>query len=242
MRVAIISDIHGNLAALQAVLPDIQAENPDQIVCLGDVAAFGPHPRETIERLRALNCTVVMGNTDEWITDPGQPENPADEEARRLEEVGFWCHQQLTPAELDYLRTLCPTVELPLGDGATLLCFHGSPLSCRDVILSTTPEEDLERMLSGSSAEVMAGGHTHVQMLRRYREAILLNPGSVGLPVERTPAGKRRPPWTEYALVGWRKGHLSAELRRVPLDVSEMVRTAHESGMPHAEWWAEDWG
>jgi predicted phosphodiesterase len=73
MRIAIISDIHGNMVALDAALADIESEHVDQIVCLGDVAEFGPHPREVLARLRALGCPVIMGNTDERLIDPARP-------------------------------------------------------------------------------------------------------------------------------------------------------------------------
>ena len=70
MRIAIIANIHANRVALDAVLADIEALRPEQIVCLGDVAATGPQPRQAVERLRALGCPVVMGNADAWLLDP----------------------------------------------------------------------------------------------------------------------------------------------------------------------------
>jgi len=242
MRIAILSDIHGNLVALEAVLADLDAERIDQIVCLGDVAVFGPRPREVMTRLRGLNCPVVMGNMDAWLLDP-RPHEVRDENYRRIMEVELWSARQLSPADLDYLRTFRPTVEVALGDGATLLCFHGSPQCNTDVIVSTTPEEELERLLSGFSATVMAGGHTHAQMLRRHRDMVFINPGSVGLSFERARHADqtRNPPWAEYGLVGWENGCLNIELRRVPFDVDVMIRAARDSGLPHLEWWVKNW-
>jgi predicted phosphodiesterase len=242
MRIAIISDIHGNLVALEALLANIERERSDQIVCLGDVAALGPQPRETVERLRGLSGLVVMGNTDAWLLNP-RPSAPTDENARRIEEIELWCAKQLSPAALDYLRTFKPTIEMPLSDDTTLLCFHGSPRSNTDVILSRTPEEDLDRMLAGFRASIMAGGHTHMPMLRRHRETIIINPGSVGLPHERAWQTNevRNPPWAEYALIDGISGKLSIELRRVPLDLNAVKQAALDSDMPHAEWWAGDW-
>jgi len=242
MRVAIISDIHANLIALDAVLADIEALPLDRIICLGDVAATGAQPRQVIERLRALHCPVVMGNADAWLLNP-QANDSADEDLRRILEIDRWCIDQLAPADLDYLRTLQPTIAASLGDGATLLCYHGSPQSNTEIILATTPEDDLERMLAGHRATVLAGGHTHIQMLRRHKDAILLNPGSVGLPFENHSegGGSRNPPWAEYAAVGWIDGRLSIELRRVPIDAGAVVQAALDSGMPFGEWWAKDW-
>jgi len=242
VRIAIISDVHGNLVALEAVLADLNAERVDQIVCLGDVATFGPRPREVITRLGALNCPVVMGNMDAWLLNP-RPHEVRDEDSQRITEIEFWSAHQLLPADLDYLRTFRPTVEITLGGDATLLCFHGSPQSNTDVIVSTTSEEELERLLSGFSATVMAGGHTHVQILRRHRDLVFINPGSVGLPFERARYADqvRNPPWAEYGLVSWEDGGLNIELRRVPFDVGMVIRAARDSGMPHLEWWVKNW-
>jgi putative phosphoesterase len=242
MRVALIADIHGNLVALDAVLADIERARPDRVVCLGDVAATGPQPREVVERLRSLGCAAVTGNADAWLLNP-RSDASDDEDTRRIEEIDRWCAAQLAPAHLGYLREFQPLLTVPLSGEVGLLCFHGSPRSFDDVILATTPASELEHMLAGFRATVMAGGHTHIQMLRRHGAAAIVNPGSVGLPFELIdPSGQtRNPPWAEYALVGWQAGRLSVELRRVPVDTASIVRAALASGMPHAEWWAEDW-
>lgn len=229
MLVALISDLHGNLAALEAVVEDLELERPDRVVCLGDVAATGPQPRETVERLRALGYPVVMGNADDELLRP-IPEAEG-EEASKIVEIDRWCAGELSPDHLDYLRGFRPTLEVSLAAGNTLLCFHGSPRSFDEIIAATTPEDALDEMLSGHEAAVMAGGHTHAQLLRRRGETTILNPGSVGL----------NPPGAEYALVAREGGRLRVEMRRLPLDVGEIRRSAMESGMPHAGWWASFW-
>jgi putative phosphoesterase len=241
MRIALISDIHGNLVALDAVLDDIESQRPEGLVCLGDVAVFGPQPHEVSQRLMRLDCPVVMGNTDEWLLNPGLPEQPDDQEARHHEEIAFWCLDQLLPTDLEFLRTFRPTIEISLEPDMSLLCFHGSPKSNRDVIVATTPDDQLEQLFSGYDMALLAGGHTHEQLLRRYRGQTIINPGSVGLPIERLPAADRNPPWAEYALISWQAGLLAIELRRVPIDVDEIVGAALRSGMPHAQWWSADW-
>lgn len=228
--IVVISDIHGNLEALEAVLSDLERSRPDRIVCLGDVAATGPQPRETIERLRDLGCPTVMGNTDAGLLRPMSAAKTS-ESARRIQQIDYWCAGQLSPSDVDYLRGFKPTLEVPIDHERTLLCFHGSPRSFNDVIVATTPEDELRRMFNGNQATVMAGGHTHEQLVRQYGGSTILNPGSVGL----------NPPWAEYGLILAGEGSISFELRRV--EVTESVaRTAIESGMPHAEWWAETWG
>jgi predicted phosphodiesterase len=241
MRIALIADIHGNLIALDAVLAAIERDRADQVMCLGDVAASGPLPREVVERLRRLGGPVVLGNTDAWLLNPSRRAD-ADEDWRRIEAIDAWCAAQLGPADLDYLRTFAPLITAPLSDEASLLCFHGSARSYDEVILATTPDDELDAMLAGYRARVMAGGHTHVQMLRRHRETLLVNPGSVGLPFEQAGDGRvHNPPWAEYALVDWSGGEVSVALRRVPIDARAVVEAILRSGMPHAEWWVQDW-
>jgi hypothetical protein len=157
-------------------------------------------------------------------------------------EIDRWCDAHLSPRDVAFLRTFQPTITVPLAPDATLLCFHGSPRSNTEIIVATTPDSELDAMLAGTTAAVLAGGHTHEQMLRRHKGAIIMNPGSVGLPFERTVAGgARNPPWAEYALVEWQDGALTVMLRRVPYDVTPLIGAARRGGMPHAEWWVQGW-
>lgn len=240
MRIALISDIHGNFVALETVLADIAREAPDQIVCLGDVAADGPQPRQVLARLHALACPVVQGNTDEWLLNP-QLHDVADDFWRIINDIEMWGVAQLSAEDRAFLQTFQRTVEIPLGAGKALLCYHGSPGSNEDQILATTPDEKLESMVSGYGATVLAGGHTHVPMLRRYRDKLLVNPGSVGMLFIRQGETTYNPPWSEYALIDHSNDHLHIELRQVPLDVEAVRQAALNSDMPHAQWWAQDW-
>lgn len=241
MRLAIISDIHGNLPALETVLRELEAESPDQFICLGDVAATGPQPDEVLARLRSLDCPVVLGNTDAYLLDP-QPVNGAGEDVQNVEEIDRWCAARLSPANLQYLRTFRPTVTVDLAEHGRLLCYHGSPRSYHDVITATTPDEDLVPMFGDEQATVMVGGHWYFQMLRRYGTAILLNPGSVGLAYDILPDGTVRvPARAEYALLTAGDGALRIELRRVTYDQATTVQAMFDRGMPHAGWWSASW-
>ncbi|HEX5689000.1 MAG TPA: metallophosphoesterase family protein, partial [Roseiflexaceae bacterium] len=170
-------------------------------------------------------------------------DDPLEPDARRFAEIDRWCATHLALDDLAFLRSFLPTVELELDGEMRLLCFHGSPRSFDEIILATTPDDQLEVLLDGRHAAVLAGGHTHAQMLRRFGEMLLVNPGSVGLPYEHNPATgrSRNPPWAEYAVVDAAAGSLRVELRRTPVDADAIVRAALASGMPHANWWAQDW-
>ncbi len=243
-RIGIISDIHGNAVAFDAVLAALRADGIEQFVCLGDVAATGPQPREVIQRLRDLNCPVVMGNTDDHVLAPPEPDSD-DEDVIRIREIDQWSAAQLSPDERAFVASFAPTVTLPLADGGSLLGYHGSPRSYNDILLPTTAVEELDALLGEvtATATVLAGGHTHQQMLRRHHRALVVNPGSIGLPMDRIPPGPgtRNPSWAEFAVLTCRAGDLRIELRRVRFDAQALLAAARQSGMPHAEWYASDW-
>ena len=240
MTIALIADIHGNLAALESVLDALRAEPTDQIVCLGDVAATGPQPREVLRRLRELECPVVMGNADAELLDV-PPET--DEDARRIMDISRWCAAQLDDADRTFLASFQPTVEISLSEERRLLCCHGSPRSYDDVIVASTSDDELDGMIAGHDATIFAGGHTHVRMLRAYRGREIVNPGSVGLAYQFFPDGSVRvPPWAEFALLSQSDtGAVSVDFRRVSYDRDATVRAMTERKMPHAAWWATGW-
>ena len=247
MRIALISDIHGNLIALDAVLADIARHGVDRIVCLGDLAMSGPRPREVVARIRALGWSVVKGNCDDLVVAmraTGQPHDAAI--ARWAVEIDYWSATRLSSSDLAYLQALPPTVDVPLGDGATLLCVHGSPSSYTDRILPDTPDEQLDALLLPlpPGIHAIAAGHTHIPLARRYRGVTIVNPGSVGLPLARDQAtGAIYNPVSlaEYALVDWRDDALDVVQRCVVVDTDAVCRDAAVSGMPHPERWRGDW-
>lgn len=240
MRIALISDIHGNLTALEAALGDIGRQGADQIICLGDVAAQGPQPREVIERLRRLEIPVVMGNTDHWLLNP-LPPDIIDKDERQETEIELWSAAQLGAAELETVADYPPTLFRDFGDGFTFLGYHGSPRSYEDRVEPTTPEETLDDWFPEDRALVMAGGHTHEAMVRRYKDSLLVNPGSVGQPYRTVDNHEIHPLWAEYGLLAWDDGALAITLHRVPYPKDELVQAARSSGMPHADYWLEDW-
>ena len=235
-RLALISDIHGNAVALDTVLADVARHDVEQIVCLGDLAAGGPQPREVIARLRELGCQAVRGNADGWLLD-GLPSGRS-EETHRLRDVVGWARVRLAPDDLDYLAALPATLTL-IADGVTLLCFHGSPRSDVESLLARTPEHELDEAFGAAEASVLAGGHTHLQLLRRHRDRLLVNPGSVGLPLGSltvSPIALPLPAWAEYALVQ-DEGGLEISFRRLPVDVDALA--AATVPMPCPTWAAD---
>ncbi len=235
MRIAVISDIHGNCFALDAALADLRGQGIEQVVCLGDAIQGGPQPNETVQRLRALACPIVMGNADAWLlaeeNDTAEPTSPQQREVRA------WSLSQLSIADLAFIRGFQPTVEIALEDEQRLLCFHGSPTSYDEVLLPDTPNEEWQRLVGPFSPAIMTGGHTHTQQLRRVGEGLYFNPGSIGAVTNifLPPDQSHSDPWAEYAILSFESGHLSLDLRRVPYDVERLITIIQASGRPHAD-------
>lgn len=210
------------MVALRAVLERIASERVDRVVCLGDVATLGPEPARVIETLAELGCPCILGNHDEFLLD-AQLIHTYTEIPVIVAAVEA-CRASLGSGELNFLRTFRPTLDLDM-DGATLSLFHGSPRSHMENLLATTPAEELDRALGDRGATVMAGGHTHLQMLRQHRGTLLLNPGSLGLPFETYASGG--PPTilshAEYATVDSAGGAVDVTLHRVPVDRGALV-------------------
>ena len=234
MKLAIISDMHGNSFALDAVLADL-AQNPtDFTVCLGDAIQGGAEPAQTVERLRALGCPVVMGNADAWMLTGVETGNEGAPTESMLE-IRDWSLSQLAAEDRVFIESFQPTVEIPC-DGHQLLCFHASPASFDEVILPEIPEEEFHSYLGEFQPAIMCGGHTHLQFVRRLGDTFFFNPGSVGRAFDRhQPEGDfKADPWAEYAVLSSEAGRLSLEFRRVPLDVTALVKVILASGRPHA--------
>jgi putative phosphoesterase len=241
MRVALISDIHSNEVALRAVLADIRRTGVDQIVCLGDVADLGPEPNAVIEILAGLGCPCIMGNHDEFLLDP-ELVRSYNESPRIIASVE-WSRSRLSAAELEFVRGFQRHHEIPLGRNSTLQLFHGSPRSNMEDILATTPPDVLDEMLASMSATVMAGGHTHIQMLRQHHGNLLVNPGSVGLAFKDYVSGGRPTilAHAEYAIVREDSGAIEVSLRRVSLDKNKLRKAQREIPHPLSTWLLEQY-
>jgi putative phosphoesterase len=217
VRVAALSDIHGNLPALDAVLREVARERVDAIVVSGD-SISGPWPVEVLERLTEVGGLVVRGNADRHVlqADGG----PGDPEAA----LARWCADALGPDRLAVASDWPVTREIDVeGLGRVLVC-HSTPLSDEVIYTRITPEAEVADLLAGVSADVVVAGHTHIQFDRQLSSGLrVVNPGSVGMPYE----GTRGAFW---AILG-----PDVEHRRTEYDVDGAVRGIRALGAPVRE-------
>lgn len=241
MKIVVLSDIHGNAFALEHIMPALQREAADHIVCLGDAVQGGAQPAETVALLRELGCPVVMGNADAWMLTGDETDEDTIPESRKIRlnnEVRDWSLAQLSAADKAFIASFQPTVTLPLDGDRTLLCFHGSPTSFDDILLPTTPAEDFGRLLAPYLPSVMCGGHTHMQQTRRLgADSFFFNPGSVGFAYSHylPEGGFHADAWAEYAVLTINTGSVGLEFRRAPYDVKTLLGIYRSSGRPHLD-------
>jgi predicted phosphodiesterase len=215
MTLAVLYDIHGNLAALEAVLADARDAGAQRFLLGGDYALFGPCPAETVARLRELpHATWIRGNVDRWTANPDEVPDPSVGDAVAA------CRAQLGDVAADELGRLPAQVVL---DG-TRYC-HASPLSDLRSFLPE-PAEDEEEILAGATERRIVFGHTHLAFSRTGPGGIeLLNPGSVGMPFDGETSAA-------YALV---RADGSMQRRRVSYDHAASAR-AMRTRFGEAEW------
>ncbi|CAN5696878.1 metallophosphoesterase family protein [soil metagenome] len=238
MRIALIADIHGNHIALETVLTRIDASGVDQIICLGDVAMMGPQPDEVLNTLRTRKIPTVMGNTDAWIFDEktDDPDIPT---------LPGWGRKQISAENVDFARSFQPTIEIASPGGRSFLACHATPRNYDEVLIASTPRPEMDEMLGGSSSDLIAGGHTHVQFVRQFDQQRFINPGSVGLPgigpTNPDLPRHRNVDWAEYAVIEATESDMAITLHRIPVDILAILAMAHEVGMADVDWWSTLW-
>ena len=210
MPLALVSDIHGNDAALAVVVGELERLGIEQVVCLGDAVQGGGEPRQVLDRLAALGWPVVLGNADDFLLEV--PEDSPEPISEAQLERRLWTLSQLEPHHLEQIRSFAPTLDVDLDGGLTLRAFHGSPHSYDDVLLPETPDAQAEQRWGGSGVDLLAGGHTHLQWTRSIDGALYVNPGSVGLAYDRFDDEPEPVTVAEYAIVSGG----SVEFRRTP--------------------------
>jgi putative phosphoesterase len=233
-RIALVSDIHGNELALGRVLEDIRRSGVDQIACLGDVATLGPRPHEVLQMVKEACDFFILGNHDEYMFDSASILKHST--SPLILSTVEQCRGELAATEIDFVKGFVQRKSVPVAGTSSLLLFHGSPSSNNCDLVSETSDQDLAHHLGDQLATVMVGGHTHIQMLRQHRGRLLVNPGSVGMPFERFVSGG--PPTVlahaEYAVVEFRGGNASVELRRLELDRAQLAEAARHWESPLA--------
>ena len=231
MRIAVVSDIHGNLTAFDAVLADIQQASPDLVLHGGDLADAGSSPAEIIDRIRDLGWQGVMGNTDEMLVQPNALEDFASESSAppalwaAIRQIATATREALGEERLAWLREL-PSMKIQ--DAFALV--HATPNSCWRAPASESTDAELNALYGSLGKPIVAFGHTHRPCIRSVdgNLQLLINTGSVGLSYD----GDRR---ASYLLL---EGS-TPSIRRVEYDVEKELKALSSCDLPGATWTAK---
>jgi len=230
MRIAIVTDVHGHLDALEAVVADVARQAPDAVVHGGDLAVIGPRPAEVVDRVRELGWPGVVGNTDQMLWEPGQQ---AAQESRApgirdwlrvlFETLAPWAGERLGEERIAWLRQL--PAEWRQAD---LALTHASPGDLWRAPMPDATDAELAAVYGDQRAGLAVYGHIHRPFVRRARTLTIANTGSVGLPYD----GDWRP---SYLLVD----DGVPTVRRVEYDVERAIDDLSRGDFPLSDWLAE---
>jgi putative phosphoesterase len=226
MRLAIISDIHGNLPALEAVLDDIARQQVDAVYCLGDLVGYAPFPNEVTERIRGERIPTVMGNYDDGVAfdrdECGCAYREADERMRGEQSLA-WTKARTTSENKAFLRGLPSEIRVE-ADRKRVLLVHGSPRKMNEYLFEDRPDSSFKRLASSSNADIIIFGHTHRPYTKRIGAVWFVNVGSVGKP--------RDGNWHACYAILDAAADPPASFVRVPYDVGAVAGAIRASALP----------
>ena len=244
MKIALFSDIHANIDALNPVFDDIYSRKHDAIYCLGDLVGYAPYPNEVIETIREKGIPVIAGNYDQGVglksDDCGCAYKTEEDEARGVESITY-TNKIISEENRKYLRSLPSHLRVEFGvntDPYHLLLVHGSPRKINEYLFEDRTDKSIIRMMENANAHIMAFGHTHKPYHKKledsdgnFRHAI--NIGSVGKPKDGDPRAC-------YVTLEWEDdldlSHpdgLNIEFIRVKYDVEKAAKAVEESPLPN---------
>jgi predicted phosphodiesterase len=241
MRLAILADIHANLPALEAVLSDARENRVDGFIVAGDHVNGGPHPNETIDVLRSLeNCWLIRGNTDDYLLKFSNGTALAEWRTSRQWAPTRWSYQCLDQDHLDFVAALPGQCVVEWHDTTPIRVVHGTPSSSVEALF---PDHDAAMMQVFARAlilprqhvplddaivqvgeSVLICGHSHISWKRERAGRLVINPGSVGAPINGDPRA-------QYAVLAWRDGRWQAEQRFVEYDIARERAAYSERGL-----------
>ncbi|MCU9614466.1 metallophosphatase family protein [Caldibacillus lycopersici] len=229
MKIAFISDIHGNAVALEAVLADIKTQEVDKIFVLGDICFRGPEPKRSLQLIQQLHTDVVKGNADEWVVRGIQKGEVPDQAFAMMAKEREWIKAKLSEEDIAYLDSLPQDVTFSVNDSISIHAFHATPNSLFDAVLPDAADDTLKEMfMQNSDASVYVYGHIHKSYVRYIEGIIVINIGSVGLPFDGVAMAS-------YGLLEIHEQKVQVAIRRVGYDREKVISLYQTSDYPNGE-------
>lgn len=226
-QAAVITDIHGNLTALEAVLEAIEQRAIEHIFCGGDLVGYGPYPTEVCELIERRGIPTIYGNYDYAIARDEEDCGCAyrDPRDRALGERSIaWTLEHTAQPAKDFMRTLPFDLRFELGEHRVRL-VHGSPRKVNEYLFEDKPARTFERIAAAADCDVLVLGHTHRPWVHEYGGVLFVNCGSVGKP-------KDGDPRASFALLEAGRDRVSVSIERVSYDAETVAREVAAAGLP----------
>lgn len=226
MKLALLSDIHGNETALRAVLEDLSAKNASHIAVLGDISFRGPKPKECLDLIRELHGKVIKGNADEWLVRGIQRGEVPDQAFDTMKKEQAWAYSRMTDEGLSYLNELPEEIEVPLTNKTQIYMTHAAPGDLFKVIPEYSSNKAFDTFFEANPrAEFYAYGHIHIPHMRQIEGKNILNTGSIGLPFD----GQSK---ASYVMLERMDESISINFHRVPYDIDKAVFDLKDTNYP----------
>ncbi|MBC8163473.1 MAG: metallophosphoesterase [Roseiflexaceae bacterium] len=224
MRLAILADIHGNLAAFEAALDHAQRQQPDQIIIAGDIVVGSPDSQACLELAQRLDCPLLRGNHERYVASFGQPGAPAIWQSEQFGPMR-WAFDQLTEAQRTAIGKL--PQHLRLADCPDLLIVHASLRSDRDTIYAYTPADEVAAMFPDPRATMIVRGHNHIPQVRLWQGRQIVTAGSIGLALDMETTA-------QYLILEQIAGAWHIRHQSVPYDLEATLRRFREGYLEQA--------
>jgi putative phosphoesterase len=226
MRVAFISDIHGNAIALDAVLNDINKKAVDRIFVLGDICFKGPEPKRSLDLLRSINAEIIKGNAEEWMVRGIREEEVSPAAFEMMKKERDWGFNQLDEDSIQYLKNLPSELKVQLGN-VKIHAFHATPSNLFKMVQPFESDEVLKEKLMINDADIYLYAHIHKPFIRYINGKCFINTGSVGMPFD----GMQK---ASYVLLDIEEDYFHTTLVRVGYDVSKVIKQYEEFDYPNS--------
>ncbi|MGL4534303.1 MAG: metallophosphoesterase family protein [Fusobacteriaceae bacterium] len=224
MRIAVISDIHSNIYALEATLKCIEKKNIDKIICTGDLVGYHTSPNEVVKLIQEKKILTVMGNHDFDIATK-HSKNILGLEGKELEKAEIFNYAlKVTSFESkEFLKNLPKEIVLEI-EGKTIKFVHGSPNSLTEYLKENS--ESADKVMEELKEDILVCGHSHLAYFKKYGEKLLVNAGSIGKP-------KKGIPDSEYVILDIKNKNVELTIENVKYCVDDIIRDIENSVLPN---------
>lgn len=226
MKIAVLSDIHGNGVALKYVISEIKKQNINKVIILGDVVMKGPMPSEVMTGLKSLNVLGwIKGNTDEWFKEINEESTPKTKREKELYNYCKYAKANMSEENIEFINNL-PVEYSLVFNGVKILCVHGTPKSIVQAIDGSVPVNEIKEMIKDVKEDIIICGHSHCPFIGEVEGKKIFNTGSIGNSLDRDNSAS-------YGILDFSDGNIKLINRRISYPIDEIIEIAEKNNFPY---------